>query len=268
MIRLFNAEKERQTWDRRRADQTYSPYLSDDFNNQQGCQVPANRFGGFHQNNCGYLDTHRFLAVLRKHFKSKKCLVEAKFSWNQLSLEQPELVWNGLRIGQIISCDGFHGGYNRYFSWLPFQLSKGEILTLQSDTNLSDTIITQKKWVLPLSNKVLRSGSTYQWKPLDTLPSASARKVLGSAARQLVRQNTALRLLSQEVGIRAGTRDKNPFAGMHPLFPRLGIFNGFGSRGVLTIPFYAEHFVQHRLKQVPLPKEIDIVRYREHDAVG
>lgn len=262
MIRLFKTEKDRQIWAERLTDQAYTPYLSECFDSQHGVQVPANRLGGFHQNHSGYLDTHRFLAVLREYFKSKQCLIEAKFSWSQLSLDRENPVWKDLNAGEIINCEGFHAGANDYFSWLPFQLSKGEILTMQSDKSLLDSIINKGKWVLPINKNILRSGATFQWEPLDTFPSKSARDLLGSSAYEMTRHGTKIQLLSQEAGIRAGTLDKYPFVGTHPAFPQLRIFNGFGSRGVLTIPYYAECFVQTLLRKVPLPQEVDIIRYR------
>jgi hypothetical protein len=42
---------------------------------------------------------------------------------------------------------------------------------------------------------------------------------------------------------------------------KLKLFNGFGARGSLTIPWHAEHFVNHLLDQQPLNSDIDIARY-------
>ncbi len=260
MMRLFNSEHERAIWTQRRPDPAYLPYLGDSFSENQVWPVPANRIGGFHQKNCGYLDTSRFLGAIRTHFKSKNRLFETEFSWNRIFPNQANTVWNGYTVGRVIACEGFRAGDNPFFSWLPFQFSKGEILTLELAAGLPDTLINHGKWLLPLNQRVFKCGATYEWNNLDTRPSTAARSLLYSTARELLIRNTEFSVLAHEAGIRPGSLDKNPFAGMHPAHARLGIFNGFGSRGVLTIPYYAECFVEHLLHKAVLPKEIDIAR--------
>ncbi|MGH8549415.1 MAG: NAD(P)/FAD-dependent oxidoreductase [Methylococcales bacterium] len=268
MIRLFYSDKESTIWTERKTDPATLAYLGERFSEHEVWPVPANRTGGFHQKGCGYLDTRRFLDAIRKHFKSRSRLVEQEFSWNQIRPDQANIVWNGRRVGQVISCEGFRAGSNPYFSWLPFQFSKGEILTLQSAVSLPEAIVNHGKWLLPLNGRVFKCGATYEWQSLDTRASDSARELLCSTARELLIRNTDFRVLAQEAGIRPGSLDKNPFAGMHPAFPRLGIFNGFGSRGVLTIPHYAERFVQHLLYRTALPPEVELGRCLKNYEAG
>jgi glycine/D-amino acid oxidase-like deaminating enzyme len=130
------------------------------------------------------------------------------------------------------------------------------------------TIVNCGKWLIPLNWRVFRCGATYEWRSLDTRASDSARELPCTNARELLVRDADFRTLAQEAGIRPGTLDKNPFAGMHPAFPRLGIFNGFGSRGVPTIPYYAKQFVRHLLYREALPKEIELSRCRKDHAAG
>jgi glycine/D-amino acid oxidase-like deaminating enzyme len=129
-------------------------------------------------------------------------------------------------------------------------------------------MVSNGKWVLPLGGNLLRAGATYQWKTLDSLASAEAEQTLRAAAIELLGTDTHLTLHEHVAGVRAGTRDKHPFAGFHPGVTGIGIFGGFGSRGVLTIPHYADCFVQLVLDDNPLPDEIDIARYIDRYAAG
>lgn len=260
MVRLFQSDQERTIWAARNNDPCYRPYLGEHFDDHAAWPAPANRHGGFYQKECGWLDAPRFLDAMRTHFESKQQLVESDFSWNELSTKKNSMLWNGRPVGRIIACEGFAAGQNPYFSWLPFQFSKGQILTLKADRDLPDRLVNHGKWLLPLSTCLFKCGATYEWKNLDRQPSTAAAKLLDSAARALLPHNTRFRMLAHEAGIRPGSLDKNPFAGLHPTHGRIGIFNGFGSKGVLTIPYYAECFVEHLLQGANLPKEIDIAR--------
>jgi len=64
-----------------------------------------------------------------------------------------------------------------------------------------------------------------------------------------------------QAGIRPGSRDKHPFIGWHPAHTMLGIFNGFGSRGSLLVPWYAEAFSHAITKNAPIPEQADIRRF-------
>ena len=67
--------------------------------------------------------------------------------------------------------------------------------------------------------------------------------------------------IEQSAGVRPATSDRKPFIGTHPLNDKIKLFNGFGARGSLTIPWHTEHFVNHLLDQQPLNSDIDIARY-------
>ena len=50
-------------------------------------------------------------------------------------------------------------------------------------------------------------------------------------------------LINHEANIRPCTLDKQAFIGHHPQHPQFAIFNGFGAKGSLQIPWYSKHFV-------------------------
>ena len=59
--------------------------------------------------------------------------------------------------------------------------------------------------------------------------------------------------LEAQAGVRASTPDRVPFVAPVPNRPNAYCFNGFGSKGSLTIPTYAELLCDHCLQQKPLP---------------
>jgi glycine oxidase len=67
--------------------------------------------------------------------------------------------------------------------------------------------------------------------------------------------------VGQDAGVRPATSDRQALVGRHPQLPRLLLFNGFGARGALSIPWFAERFAAYLLQDRRLPAEADIARY-------
>ena len=69
-------------------------------------------------------------------------------------------------------------------------------------------------------------------------------------------------IVDHQAGIRPNTRDKLPFIGYHPQRQRVAIFNGFGSKGSMLIPYYARRFALTITQSRPLPPQVNIARIR------
>lgn len=67
--------------------------------------------------------------------------------------------------------------------------------------------------------------------------------------------------IRQEAGIRPTTLDKQPFIGHHPKHPELIIFNGFGAKGSLQIPWYCQCLANNLMYNQAIPENSHIMRY-------
>ncbi len=241
MLRLFRSERERSSWEKRRSEESYRPFIDSEL-----CQPD-----GFYQFHTGFLDTNLLLDSLHEWLQQHNALCEERFDYNELSRQQ------------IIFCEGWRAQNNPWFDWLPFQPAKGEILTFRSTSALPDRIINRGKWLLPTDAHTFKLGATYDWKTLNESITDSARDEITDHLPQLCDDPGEIQLTDHVAGVRPGTRDKQPFIGHHPDHPHLGIFNGFGSKGSLLIPWYADRFVDHLTNHTPLPPEADIQRFRK-----
>ena len=68
-------------------------------------------------------------------------------------------------------------------------------------------------------------------------------------------------LVDHRAGVRPATRDRMPFVGLHPQQSHVGIFNGFGSKGSLMIPWHARQLANYLANQQSLSEQADIRRY-------
>jgi glycine/D-amino acid oxidase-like deaminating enzyme len=144
---------------------------------------------------------------------------------------------------------------------LPFQPVKGEILTLRSQKPLSDAILNAGHWLIPLDEHHYRLGSTYQHQPLDNEATDQGQQQLLRALGKLIKDSGPLEVVGHRAGVRPATRGTQPFLGPSPQEPRIEIFNGFGAKGSLLIPWYAERYTAYLQGRESLPPEADIRRF-------
>ncbi len=71
-----------------------------------------------------------------------------------------------------------------------------------------------------------------------------------------------VRLPFEVVGHVAGVRPivtgRKPVIGWHPTILNLAVFNGLGSKGSLTAPFFADMLAAHLCDGTPIDPEVDV----------
>jgi len=265
MMRLFKTENERTVYTKRINDPDYQKYLGNDFSTSSNPLI-NNPYGGFNQDHTGYLDITVLLDNLKHYFIKHDCYLNRDIEYSQIIPGNRTISVGDLHANRIIFCEGYRATSNPWFNWLPFKLAKGEILTLTTKSTLPDTIINTGKWLLPIDKHTCKFGATYQWHDLNEQVTQEAKTELLSAINHLFKNDLSFKITKQEAGIRPCTKDTSPYIGLHPQLPSLGFFNGFGSRGSLLIPYYAQHFCEHLLHHQPLDQGVDITRYWNTDA--
>lgn len=199
-------------------------------------------FGWLEQQQTGYLRTKPLLACLHDYFTARDSYCQTPFDYQELALA-PKLHWRGITAQRAIFCEGHHARHNPWFSWLPFQAVKGEILSLQLATGkLPQQILNYGHWLIPLTATQFRTGATFDHQGLDCQPTATAKAQLLDSLANVSPNLADAAVTEQQAGIRPCTLDKQPFTGFHPQHPQLGIFNGFGAKGSLQIPWYIQRF--------------------------
>jgi len=260
-VRLFQSAEDTEQWKKRCSEVGYGQYLGNKFNADTKAYLNDSSKGGFEQKQCGYLDTNLLLDTLRQYFQTKGCITKQHLNVDDLTVSASSTQWQNHTFDNVIFCDGYQLQNNPWFSWLPLQPAQGEIFTLKTSQPLPDEIVQFGKWLLPLEEGAFKLGSTWQWKPIDEQTTEDAATTLTTALEQQFPQYSDAKLIERRVGVRPGTRDKMPFIGHHPNYPSLSVFNGFGSKGTLMIPWCSEHFYDLLIKGISLPSFVDINRY-------
>jgi len=267
MRRFFRSNSEFTNAHKRLSNPDYQAYLGDIQQPGKAIDNLATPFGFLEQRQTGYLLTRPLLSCLKAFFIANDSYRQADFDYRDIQL-QPSLLWQDIAPKQIIFCEGYQATQNHWFCWLPFHPVKGEILTLQHQTELPDRILNYGNWLIPLNAHQIRIGATFDRENLDTQATEQGKNDLLNALSQVSPDLTQAMLISHQANIRPCTQDRQPFIGLHPQHKQLAIFNGFGAKGSLQIPWYSRHFADALLNGAPLPHSSNIQRHYETHFTG
>ncbi|MDP2902529.1 MAG: FAD-binding oxidoreductase [Methylovulum sp.] len=258
MLRLFRSEAEYNNAQKRLLEPAYTPYLGKIHKPENKARHFHATYGFIGQKQTGYLLTKPLLSCLKDFFSTRSCYRQTDFNADAIQFA-PVLQWQDLKPAKIIFCEGYRAAQNPWFSWLPFQLAKGEILTLAHSDDLPDTLLNYGNWLIPLNDRHMRIGATFDHKHINTQITGQAKTELLNALKPISANLAQARCIKQQANIRPCTLDKRPFIGNHPRHQQLAIFNGFGAKGSLQIPWYSRQFADALLSSATIPS--DIQRY-------
>jgi len=262
MLRLFQSAADRDRFRQRTNDTTYKKYLGNSFLPGESGEPIADQLGGFEQRQTGYLDITSLMKAIRQWLEQLQSYLPTNFDYQELQLRDDNVRWRELMVKKVVFCEGVAALDNPWFRWLPFQLSKGDVISLHSESALPKKIVNDGYWLLPVDGYTAKVGATYEWQWQTERPSELSRQELWEAFQRITGGLKAT-IFKHQSGIRPTTRDKHPIIGDHPSYEQLAIFNGFGSKGALTIPQYAMQFVNTLLYDRPLPSDVAIDRFAQ-----
>ena len=252
MLRIFPDAGAANLWEERAAHPEVSLYIESN--------IPADADEHFNQpfgsgvvKEAGWLDLPTFIDAARHFFISLNAYEERDAS----AADILEWLANG---DFVIQCTGWKPMKDSLWNDLPIHTNKGQVLTLKVDGLTEAYMSNFGKFMIPLGNGLFRSGSTYEHGVLDMLPSDAANEILQDVEGAI---KHPFSVADHKVGFRPTTIDRQPVVGLHDEHPRLGVLNGFGSRGVMLVPFFVEHLLNHMMHGTPIMKEVRWKRFEE-----
>lgn len=261
IVKLFAEENEREFW-LKKINEDVGRYLSktiyDDFLND----VVNSLLGASEVLHAGNLDTVSFLNAFRVYFRTRSVLIEEKFDYGKLDILENQVGYKDYKAKKIIFCEGYKTTENPFFKWLPFKLTKGEVITIKlSDDKIipEEKVINKGVFILPLGENKYKVGATYEWNDLSEIPTLAGKSALLEKLEKVLK--VPFEIINHQAGIRPTVSDRRPLLGLHPEYSSLAVFNGMGTKGVMLAPYFAEHFAMFLTEDTPLNKEVDICRF-------
>jgi hypothetical protein len=256
--RIHTSKQELDKWFEKKSLPGFKPYL---FNLEERYERVFGKkppHGEGEVRHAGYLDLPEFLNQARSFFQDI-----GVYSNKQVSESQEP---KDLRIGKgkpegIIDARGYRSGLSPWWNYLPWGLTKGEVLTLRCPDLKLNRTFNSGFFLLPLENGDYRLGATFNWDERDERPTKAARE-------ELLRKFSAFfgctyKVVDHKAGVRPTVQDRRPLMGKHPRYDDVFLFNGLGTKGVMLAPYLSDHFANWLEGKVELMPEIDTARF-EH----
>ncbi|MBC6606788.1 FAD-binding oxidoreductase [Hymenobacter sp. BT188] len=260
ILKLFSSVKEQNYILARSADQPWGAFVDEICADLPPITGVKTGLGGIFIRRCGYVAVREMLAALAADGLQNGWLRHETFAWNDLVIGPAGVIYKGaIQARHFVCCEGAAAMQNPYFNWLPITANQGEVLDVQCNGLSTEQVLNKGGYVVPLGDGQFRVGATYRWPPLPLGTTAEALTELGQRFSEMSDQ--PFTVVDQRAGFRPAVRDRKPVLGMHPAWPVLSIFNGFGSKGVMLAPRLATHFANVLEGTEALWPEVNISRY-------
>ena len=207
----------------------------------------------------GWIDTKSLLNDYRKHLTDSKILINSRFEYDQIQLNDEGLVYKDISAKQLVFCEGFGLQQNPFFKELPMEEAKGELLTIQAPGLQLKETLKGAVFIQPINDDTYKVGATFNWEDKTSLPTKEAKNELLAKLDTMI--DIPYKVIDHKAGIRPTTKDRRPLVGVHKEHSQLAILNGLGTRGVLLGPAMAKELYKHLELKTALPKEISIARF-------
>lgn len=257
--KLFSVE-EQNNWCVASDNPSLKPFLNSSilYKKYNGINAP---FGYGKVLQSGYVDTSVLVNSYHSYLKSFKLLFEETFDYSQLEFSNDFVTYKSQNYKHVLFAEGFGLHANPFFSQLPLDGTKGELLLIKCPNLNLDVIIKSSVFILPLGNDVYKVGATYNWQDKSAKPTEQGKQELLTNLKSVL--NLDFEIVAHLAGVRPTVKDRRPLVGSHPKFTRLHVLNGLGTRGVMLAPFVAKALFESIENETPLDVNLDIRRFKK-----
>lgn len=200
------------------------------------------------------------VAPIIRYFESKwrasGVLIEQNMTWHTLTHTPTGIQWENETADMVIDCSGF-GVADGLFSWLPHRLSRGDALACRSEVPMAQRVVNHGYWVRPIQPTAFQFGASYAWQHLHQTEATHYHEL----ATQLHLRYPHAFIERVDSGIRHMLADAKPVLGSHPVYPRVAIMAGVGSKGTQLYPYLVSQCVAWLCDRAVMPVDMALSRY-------
>ena len=253
--RLFSTEHERELWIKKQNSEGFTDYMTPLEDSDDDYDQCINQFGSGRIKNAFTVAPDVFLNASKEIISKKGAIINESFDYSKLA----DTRYQDVKYDDIVFCEGYLGMNNPWFSFLPINPTKGEVLTVRSEKLPENESLNRKCFNLPMGQKQFKIGSTIDWNNTSLTTTQEGKAEILQNLAYIIEED--VEVLSHQAGIRPGSKDRRPFIGTHPEHSNYHVFNGLGSKGYMLCPLLSLEFTAWILDGKPLDPEVRIERY-------
>lgn len=254
IYRPFRNIEDLNDWQGKQEDPSLGTYLKFLANKSLAIKDVNDPLGGLVLSKSGYVDLPSLISAYRKLLTSKGLYIGELFKSENLIFQNGKVEYENWIAKKVVFCEGVVG--SGLWGNLPFRPVRGEIIDIICDLD-SEYIINQGVFMIPKKDH-FTVGSTYDHSLLTYEPQQKGIENILARLEKIYKG--AIKVKEARAGVRPATHDRKPYIGFHKEFQTLGIFNGFGTKGVSLSPYFAKHFVDVLEGRLEIDEEVNVQR--------
>ena len=260
VLRRFVSAAEQNLWFEAADRSELNPFMSLQLRPDHNPAIEA-PFGYGEVLGTGRIDTKALVDGFAAYLEKSGQITYDSFVYNDLDIHSEYISYGDLKARRIVFATGFGLHEDPYFNYLPLQGTKGELLTLKIPGLNELNVIKSSVFIIPLKDDLYRIGATYKWKDKTNTPTTVAREELLQKLGNFLKLE--YEVVDHIAGIRPTVTDRRPLIGCHPENHNMYVLNGFGSRGVMIGPYASQKLYNLIEEDLPLPSDMDIIRFEK-----
>lgn len=207
-----------------------------------------------------WIDLQEMIRVWRERLLANNQYINAKVENEAITITEKHIIWKNIEAEYIIYCDGMNSQQNKLFSHLPFAPNKGEAIIAHIPALPFQHIYKASYSIVPWKKDYFWIGSNYEWTYADALPSLSFKEKVVSFLQKNLK--IPFTITDHIVGIRPANTERRPFVGIHPIYNRVAICNGMGTKGCSLSPYFSKQLIDNIESGKPIHQEASIERFK------
>ncbi|MEQ9404158.1 MAG: FAD-dependent oxidoreductase [Cyclobacteriaceae bacterium] len=255
IYRPFLNIEEKNDWDIKAHESAFENFTETVLSESMGYPGIKDDLGGIVIKKSGYVNLFSLISSFKSYLISKGIYKNEKFDFNEVTFHGEKVKYKDIEANKILFCEG-PSQQNPYWQGLPFKFVRGEIIDMECGLE-SNHIINRGVFMIP-KDDYFTVGSTYDHNNLSFEPQPEG--ILNLKQRLSKLFSGTYRIREKRAGIRPATFDRKPFIGLSQKKETLGIFNGFGTKGVSLTPYFATQFVDFLEGKEKIEREADVKR--------
>lgn len=188
------------------------------------------------------IDAAALLSLWRNRLQADNCLWEELFDPQYFSIGQTGIHYKDVTADKIIFCEGAAALANPLWQALPFTPNRGDVLLLSIPGLDMGYLYHKSLRLIPRQDGLFWCGSNYRWNFDNLQPDREWRQDAVKKLSYWLRLPFSIE--AHQVAERPTTAGQQVFAGTHPEYEQVILFNGLGTRGFSIGPYWARRLGQ------------------------